>query len=239
MLHCMKRINKQTNEYGNDRAWCVDMKMKIKFVRNNNFEEETDLNEYIFPFLDNHHSLFNRAKLRKFTFIFRIYIYIWFPVSGDSASWINKWNSFWWWTKSIWLLFKNMNSVPILVLNKKWRGKVQWNTFCVTRIFTKLVRLLLPCVTFYEIPNIIQQNAHHIVVDGANTLNTYRNASFHKWFFYFQWWRNNVDAKNHNHLPLDVSMWRAQDSRLKLYSRCTNSLQLGQLEWWFADVLIY
>lgn len=58
-----KRANKQTNEDGNDRTRCVDMKMKIKFVRNNDFEEETDLNKYIFPFLDIHHSLVNWVNL--------------------------------------------------------------------------------------------------------------------------------------------------------------------------------
>lgn len=45
-LFCMKRANKQTNEDGNDRTRCVNIKMKIKFVRNNDFEEKTDLRVY-------------------------------------------------------------------------------------------------------------------------------------------------------------------------------------------------
>lgn len=131
MLFCMKRANKQTNEDGNDRARYVDMKMKIKFVRNNDFEVETDLNKYIFPFLHIPNSLFNRAKFSwKFTFSFRNLFKLRSSVSDDGAGWINKRNSFWWWTKSIRLLFKNVNSVSSPVHNKEWCGQVQWDTLC-------------------------------------------------------------------------------------------------------------
>lgn len=66
MLFCMKWENKQTNEDGNDRAHGVWIwKSKSKFVCNNDFEEETDLNMcivYLFPFVDIHQSLCSIEK---------------------------------------------------------------------------------------------------------------------------------------------------------------------------------
>lgn len=166
--------------------------------------------KYIFPFLDIHHSLVNQANLETFSFIFRT----------------NFVFGFRWWTKSIWLLFKNVNSVQILqVLNREWRVKSEGWRYTMKDSLSQGFSwnwLGYSChVLHFMKYQILLYNRMHIILRSVVAILwiNIETPVFHKWFFYFQWWRNNVNLETTTTL---VSM-----SRIKWCSRCTNSLQLS------------